>query len=208
MTIQKISTSIKPSEEVDKINEVIDEVNSNVVHLTGNENINGTKTFLAKTNMAPIELYPVGSGSPYIDFHYDKSTSDYTSRIIEQASGNLMVTANKFTIDANGYARASDTNGSIVTTVNKSKATNGYFQLGNGLIIQWGQVTSWTSDAAQVTFSKAFTTTRQVAIARSAGATTTNDGGDYYVRGISNTGFGIYRTSTNTVGVGWIAIGY
>ncbi len=183
-------------------------LDADVVHLTGTQSISGTKTFLVKTNMAPIELYPVSSGSPYIDFHYNNSTSDYTSRIIEQASGDLVVTTNDFTINANAFARASDTNGSIVTTVNKSKATNGYFQLGNGMIVNWGYVNSWTSNAAQVTFSKAFTTTRQVAIARSAGATTTNDGGDYYVRGISNTGFDIYRTSTNTGGVSWIAIGY
>ena len=61
--------------------------------------------------------------------------------------------------DADGakYATCppSDVNGSIVTTVNKSKATNGYYQLGNGLIVQWGSF----STSGTITLPKAFTST-------------------------------------------------
>lgn len=46
-------------------------------------NINGT--FKAYNN---IELY---GSTPLIDFHYNNSTSDYTSRIIEQSSGVLTI---------------------------------------------------------------------------------------------------------------------
>lgn len=151
-------------------------------------------------------------GAVYSAYYTDKRTAvriitnrTNSSSDTEQASLDVIYPASG---DPYATAPASDVDGSIVTTVNKSKATNGYFQLGNGMIVNWGSVTSWTSNVAQVTFSKAFTTTRQVAIARSAGATTTNDGGDYFVRGISNTGFNMYRTSTNTGGVSWIAIGY
>lgn len=38
-----------------------------------------------------IELY---GNTPYIDFHYNDSTADYTSRIIEKASGKLQFTHN------------------------------------------------------------------------------------------------------------------
>lgn len=46
-------------------------------------------------NPASIELIPSSSASHggYIDFHYNGSTSDYTSRIIEDASGKLNITA-------------------------------------------------------------------------------------------------------------------
>ena len=37
-----------------------------------------------------IDLYH--NATPYIDFHYANSTSDYTSRIIEEASGRIAVT--------------------------------------------------------------------------------------------------------------------
>ena len=204
MTIQKINTSIKPSEEVDKINEVIDEVNSNVVSLTGKQSISGTKTFLAKTSMAPIELYPVSLGGPYIDFHYNNSTSDYTSRIIEQASGDLVVTTNDFTIDANAFARASDVNGSIVTTVNKNKAKNGYFQLGNGLIMQWGEIASNSTDTTgTITFPKAFSSKTSYAVVAVSNNASINIG----VGSQSATSFQ-WRKSAGSHYIDWIAIGY
>lgn len=170
---------------------------SAVVTLTGTQSISGTKTFLAKTNMAPIELYPVDSGSPYIDFHYNNSTSDYTSRIIEQASGDLVVTANNFTINANGYARASDVNGSILTTVNKSKSANGYFKLGNGLIVQWGSA----YQTATITLPTPFTSTNyKIAVAE------TETGHEYspVVGNKTTTSFGWLSQRYGD----WIAIGY
>lgn len=68
---------------------------SNLVHRTGNENIAGIKSF--------SEVLRVGTGSfsggaleisavtPYIDFHFNNDTGDYTSRIVEEASGTLNV---------------------------------------------------------------------------------------------------------------------
>lgn len=172
---------------------------SAVVTLTGTQSISGTKTFLAKTSMAPIELYPVSSssGGSYIDFHYNNSTSDYTSRIWEQASGDLVVTANNFTINANGYARASDVNGSIVTTVNKSKSANGYFKLGNGLIVQWGSA----YQVATITLPTPFTSTNyKIAVAE------TESGHEYspVVGNKTTTSFGWLSKRYGD----WIAIGY
>lgn len=180
---------------------------SAVVTLTGTQSISGTKTFLAKTNMAPIELYPVSSGGSYIDFHYNNSTSDYTSRIWEQASGDLVVTANNFTINANGYARASDVNGSIVTTVNKSKSANGYFKLGNGLIIQWG-VTSTGGGDKTVTLPTAFTSTNySVSTAWSYDGSLSSSHGHFTIKSHSTTNFVYHNESSNAASF-WIAIGY
>lgn len=44
-------------------------------------------------NPASIELKGSSSHGGYIDFHYGQSTADYTSRIMESASGKLSITA-------------------------------------------------------------------------------------------------------------------
>ena len=47
-----------------------------------------------KLNLSCIEFYNTSSISGgYIDFHFNKSTSDYTSRIMETASGKINITA-------------------------------------------------------------------------------------------------------------------
>ena len=38
----------------------------------------------------PIEMY---GSPPYIDFHFNNSTADYTSRIIEESPGHLSIAA-------------------------------------------------------------------------------------------------------------------
>lgn len=57
------------------------------------------------SGLAGVVIQPSGSieivgNTPYIDFHYGLSTSDYTSRIVESASGILTVT-NSLTTGAN-----------------------------------------------------------------------------------------------------------
>lgn len=51
--------------------------------ISGALTVNGT---LAARN--GVELY---GGTPYIDFHYNSTTTDYTSRIIEEANGRLAI---------------------------------------------------------------------------------------------------------------------
>ena len=60
----------------------------------------------------------------------------------------------------NPYAKApaSAENGSILTTVNKSKSQNGYFKLGNGLIIQWGKTPNISNSGTVCTLPTPFTT--------------------------------------------------
>lgn len=53
------------------------------------------------TDATPIEIWASGieikSSTPYIDFHFDNSTADQTSRIIETSSGTLNINNMKVT---------------------------------------------------------------------------------------------------------------
>ena len=122
------------------------------------------------------------------------------------ASGDTAVAELTLTYPASGNpyvtAPASDINGSIVTTVNKSKARDGYFELGNGLIIQWGY-TADVSGNTTITLPKAFSSNNY------AVTFGINVSGDSYAPCI------VSKTSTNFVywcisnrKSYWIAIGY
>lgn len=265
---------------------------TNGVYTTGDQTITGYKTFTSKITTGSIELFPMpNSTKPYIDFHYNSSSSDYTSRIIENTSGAIDIETNPMTVtgeifrknkniikgtapsqfavtsygflDNNrnvmglayhgyntskdsslrlqvykansasdteadyaslgviypasgnpyGFCPHSDTNGSILTTYNKSKASNGYFQLGNGLIIQWGNTgTGNKMTTHTITFPKAFSSSTSYSLSASGYMITSGIGG--YNTGITS------RTSTNFVYHGcneqssaenncfWVAIGY
>lgn len=61
-----------------------------VVHNTGNETIAGNKTFSGKTNLADASIHQIeleGVDFPLIDFHAKKSTTDYTTRLIDSGQG-------------------------------------------------------------------------------------------------------------------------
>ena len=95
---------------------------------TGNATIGGTLGVTGATTLTGkltvnnvieqhgdgIELY---YSTPHIDFHYGNSTADYTSRIIENASGTLTITP-KFSTPT-----ATITTGNI-TTINSSTISN------------------------------------------------------------------------------------
>lgn len=116
------------------------------------------------------------------------TVTDYLS-IYYPSSGNPYATA-----------PASDVNGSILTTVNKSKSSNGYFQLGNGLIIQWGSSSTTTNTV--ITFPKAFTSTNyKISLCMNTGGAAE-----------ANNTFKDKKTTSFTLMYGyscdWIAIGY
>lgn len=118
-------------------------------------------------------------------------------------------------IDSTGnittYAPASDTNGSIVTTYSKSRAQNGFYKLGNGLIIQWGVIPSEAANThASVSLPTAFSTTNYSVF---IGFTTSvSNGYGVYSYDYETTKFK-YNTQTyapigNNSEKRWIAIGY
>jgi len=139
------------------------------------------------------------SKNNYVDIMCYKanSSSDTTStslQVVYPASGNPYATAPN-----------SDVNGSIVTTVNKSKATNGYFKLGNGLIIQWGSVTAQNA-VLTITLPTSFASTNYT-----VAGTTHGYGKALFISDDT-------KTTTNfkldlgggigTAKIDWIAIGY
>lgn len=126
----------------------------------------------AKTNFIDLMCYKANSSS---------DTTSTSLQVVYPASGNPYITAPN-----------SDVNGSVVTTVNKSKADNGYFQLGNGLIIQWGKTSNLNNNPNNPTITtlpKAFTSTNyKVMLTIDSGTSTYNEFG-LYVVGKSTTAF-------------------
>lgn len=197
----------------------VNSTNNNVVHKTGNETIAGIKTFAESYN---VKNNAVKGTAPSADDVRQLQFCDKNGSIIGTVF-NTYATDKRNTVgfavnkvnSASDTDRAflfavyppsgspytwclpSDVNGSIVTTVNKSKAANGYFQLGNGLIIQWGTKT----DNGNVTFPKAFTTHVSVSLSVNNGIPNYNN--------ITKTGFtaNSYGASATPVFT-WIAIGY
>ena len=74
----------------------------NTVITTSNIASNLPSTVITTNNISCIELKPSSgvSNGGYIDFHYGGSTSDFTSRIIEDASGTITISAS--TLKATG----------------------------------------------------------------------------------------------------------
>lgn len=158
---------------------------TNVVHRTGNETIGGTKTFSesiianinATRNVAPSTAQFGGIGvrdnannlfaSMLASMDTSKNATAFLRVFNPKNTSTSDATYMSLHYDADGStyvtAPASDVVNSIVTTVNKSKAANGYFQLGNGLIIQWGKSTA-TSSSGSVTLPKAFSSTNYAVV--------------------------------------------
>ena len=110
---------------------------------TDTQTFGGNKTFAGGvqvngsfTTKGEFEIY---GSSPHIDFHFDNSTEDYTSRIIETSAGVLESTAlfygavwndyaeyrNQKEIIEPGYCVASADNGQVYKTIEKFQACDG-----------------------------------------------------------------------------------
>jgi hypothetical protein len=187
----------------------VNSVGNNVMHLTDYENITGYKSFQTNIEFDSPNMTQGTNGSGYGIEFYDKNSNRFgflrpqaqtnanvlslcATRVV---NGQIQYAAVEATVDSSGNcyvkAPASDVNGSIVTTVNKSKAANGYFQLGNGLIIQWGKSTT-TNSEAKITLPKAFTTTNYAVVGNSTQAL--GNASNRYLTGWAQV---IARTTTN-----------
>lgn len=153
-------------------------LDTNVVHKTGSETITGAKAFTSSLDKKSTDddytLTPSEQSATFFGVvdknanwlggfeHYHRTDGAYIKQMVvrQQNSNNYTWLQIGITSDGTAFteAPACDLNNSIVTTVNKSKARNGYFQLGNGLIIQWGEGTiAADATSANVTFPRAFT---------------------------------------------------
>ena len=59
-----------------------------MVATTGDQTISGVKTFSSRAWIPALEM---SADTPYIDFHYNKSTTDYTQRIISDGDNHLSI---------------------------------------------------------------------------------------------------------------------
>lgn len=172
--------------------------------------------------VATTGAYSDLSGTPTVDQTYDGTSANAQSGVavasaisgkaddsaVVHLAGTETITGQK-TFSSVAYGTASDANGSIVTTVNKTKLADGYFKFGNGMIVQWGYV-AFSSQAADVSFPVAFSgesTYRFVALRR-AGSSNTSDGGQIFARNRTSTTINLYASSANTASCDWIAIGF
>jgi len=85
---------------------------SNVGNVTPSADGNylGSSLMRFRAFLNQLELY---GNTPYIDFHYGNSTADYTSRIIEVASGVINILASKVGIGVANPSTTFDVNGGI-----------------------------------------------------------------------------------------------
>lgn len=95
---------------------------------------------------------------------------------------------------------ASDVVDSIVTTLNKTKSGNGYYELGNGLILQWGNVSQNTNTTGTITFPKPFVNGYKCVAVGNSSSTFV------WLTGDTNTAITWNKTSA-TSQIKWIAIG-
>lgn len=152
--------------------------------------------------VSEVTLATVATTGDYDDLTNKPDLTAYAlDANVVHLAGAETITGSK-TFSSVAYGTASDADGSIVTTVNKSKAANGYFKLGNGLIVQWGFLNGGTSTSGTINFPTAFSSVnfRVVAVSNSRGV-------DVSISQESTTGCNWAKTSTDAY-IKWIAIGY
>jgi hypothetical protein len=109
-----------------------------------------------------------------------------------------------------GFAPASDVNDSIVTTVNISKGTNGYFKLGNGMIVQWGRMNTTSTSECTVTFPIPFSSASSYTIVKNYQSDDSSNASDREVSfySMTSTTAKTYSPREDTNQFSWLAIGY
>lgn len=158
--------------------------------------------------LTPMNFYDKdGEPMGFVRHQYGTNKNSIMEIIAYKANANSDTQAAVLSItypaSGNPYAKApaSDENGSIVTTVNKSKATNGYFQLGNGMIVNWGTYGTG-SGSATITYSKAYTSAPKIFAGNNYNATGAFPG----FSDVGTTSCKIYKNSG--IAGWWFAIGY
>jgi hypothetical protein len=194
----------------------IDSATAKVVHLDGDEIITGQKTFVTNPIISSIEIKP-DSGSPYIDFHYNGESSDYSARIIEGTRGYLQLNQNPPTSDSSTkIATTNWVSNKVTTSVNSLGTTTGnkasWTKLPNGMIIQYGYITDlgfWSSYGTY-NFPTAFPNSCvSMASASTYVQSAGNKGSTAAVYPLSRSQYRIHpRFEQNTATVQWIAVGY
>lgn len=87
-----------------------------------------------------------------------------------------------------------------------SKSASGYFNLLNGLKVQWGYKSS-ISQGGTITFPTAFASASSYSVVCCV-RSTTNYGNPYYVGSQTGTNFTVEANASSAVPINWVAIGY
>ena len=190
----KVAVSAVTSTELgylDGVTSAIQTQLNGTVKTTGNQTIEGTKTF-----------------SSTISGSINGNAATVTNGVY--TTGNQTIGGTK-TFSAVAYGKASSAENSILTTVSCRKGTatgdnaNGYFKLGNGMIIQWGNITSTSFQQLTVTLPIAFSNTNyRVVLTQERNNTDTYEA-NTYVRSKTTSSFNILGQQDST---SFIAIGY
>ena len=96
----------------------------------------------------------------------------------------------------------------IVTVIKSNKSRNGYYEFGDGIILQWGYLPESTANVKTLNFNIPFSDTNYSVLANNMNT----DAANFYalnVQNVSTTQFKVFTTYTSsTKAVTWIAIGY
>lgn len=187
---------------------------NNAVHKTGDEAIGGVKTFNNAINLANGTWNAVGDDAYIGDRNLTgcvciKGNNGNTG--IRLFPRNESVTTLGFYIDENdGNAlklsnptHSANRNGSVTAMVGQSLSGNGYVKYNNGLIIQWGEISSGSNT---ITFSTPFSSGSSYQITTTVGNTSRGSYSDT-ITGKTSTKATVdfYTYPPHTY---WIAIGY
>ena len=178
-------------------------VDSNACMLAGSQTVTGDKDFTGNVSFT-------GSLTGNITGNVTGDVSGNAGTVTNgvYTTGNQTIGGTK-TFSAAAYGQASDATNSILTTVNKSKGLNGYFKLGNGLIIQWGRVANVaTIGPSTVNLPTAFSNTNYSVVTTAATSGTAYTG-MMQVYDKTTATFKLDNSNTNyNDPAQWLAIGY
>lgn len=190
----KVAVSAVTSTELGYLDGVTSAIQTQIngtVKTSGNQTIAGTKTF-----------------SSTIAGSINGNAATVTNGVY--TTGNQTIGGTK-TFSAVAYGKASSAENSILTTVSCRKGTatgdnaNGYFKLGNGMIIQWGNITSNSFQQLTVTLPIAFSNTNYRVVLTQERNNTDNYEANTYVRSKTTSSFNILGQQDS---ISFIAIGY
>lgn len=144
--------------------------------------------------------------SDFADYRYANGDSETLIRNYNNDnngtahSGKISIVWSKSAQNFYTYAPASDESNSIVTTINKTKSGYGYYELGNGLILQWGNVAQNSNTTGTITFPKPFVNGYKCVAVGNSSSTFV------WLTGDTNTSITWNKTSASSQ-IKWIAIG-
>lgn len=166
------------------------------------------QTDLENVNAIELTANKTGDRNSYIDFHSDDTNADYSARIIRAPgeSGNLNIS----NLDSNiVFTCGTIYKGTkeILYDNGSSLSTNGYQKLSNGLIIQWGYISSsYNNSGKLITFPTAFSTACRNVTGQMITSGNWDEGWSVY--SVSTSKFYLRNSNGSTVPFYWFAIGY